>query len=86
MTLNPGTLITEGEILMIDFEIRKVSCAPFPINREAWENSRAGVQREIWRIDYKMTKHYDPDALEEMQKQKDKLYLIINDLNKVLNG
>jgi hypothetical protein len=79
-------LLEEGELLMWDFEIRKVSCAPFPIDRKDYEESRAGVQREIWRTESKMKRHYDPDALEELGARVNKLKAIIEDMNKILNA
>jgi hypothetical protein len=79
-------LLDEGELLMWDFEIKKVSCAVLPIDRDAYEVSRAGVQREVWRLQAKMQKHYDPDALEELGLRVNRLLTIINDLNLVLNA
>jgi hypothetical protein len=79
-------LLEEGELLMWDFEIKKVNCAVLPIDHEAWMKSRSGIQNEIWRTEAQMKRHYDPDALEELGGRVAKLNLIIADLNKVLNG
>lgn len=77
-------ILTEGEILMDDKFITRVNLPVAPYRPAAYEASRAGVQREIWRLEEKMQKHYDPDALEVMQKQVEKLNQIIKDLNRIL--
>jgi hypothetical protein len=79
-------LLEEGELLMWDFEIKRVSCAVLPVDHEAWMKSRAGIQNEIWRTESRMQRHYDPDALAELGARVAKLNAIIGDLNKILNA
>ena len=80
-------LLTESELKMSDWKIQKfVDVKLVPVDLAAYRGSRGRIHRKIFELQEQLIHKYDPVAIEELEKRIAKLYAIINDLNKVING
>jgi hypothetical protein len=79
-------VITEEELRMSGWKVERVEDVQLvPVDKAACRQSRAGIHREIFRVEEQLIQKYDPVAIAALEARREKLYAIIHDLNKVIN-